>query len=93
MHLFASNFNNVRVYSQGSGYGTTSHDVVQIKHLVCHSSITNHDSIYICCSYGLWFGSHLGDLGFGNSACTFQFIMGPVFLYFFEKFLNFKFRG
>ena len=39
--------------------------------------------------------SYLGDLRFHNikvTACTFQF-MGTIFLYFFQNFLNFYFRG
>jgi len=41
---------------------------------------------------GFRFGSHLGDFHFSSSACTFQF-MRPLFLLFFQKFPNFRFRG
>jgi len=37
------------------------------------------------------FGSHLGNFPFGRKVCTLQF-MGPLFLYFFQKFSKFRFR-
>jgi len=46
----------------------------------------------ICCANGFQFSSHLGNFCFGSSGCTFQF-MRPVFLYFFQKFPKFRFRG
>jgi len=43
----------------------------------------------VCCANGFRFGSHLGDFYFGSGGCTFK-LMGPLFLYFFQKFPNFS---
>jgi len=49
------------------------------------------DVFQVCCAKGFRFDSHLCDFRIGSTSSTFQF-MRPLFLFFFHKFMNLRFR-